>query len=88
MSEEHSYPDNIQIVKRDDIEIRIIRDKCISAGTCVVYSPDTFDLDGEGIAIIKEGDWDRFEKIVAGAESCPVFAIEVYKGGEKVYPTF
>ena len=81
-------PDNIEVVKRDNIEIRILRDKCISAGTCTVYAPATFDLDEEGIAIIQKGEWDRFEKIVAGAESCPTFAIEVYKDGEKVYPRF
>jgi ferredoxin len=83
-----SYPDNIEAITHNDIEIRIIRDKCISAGTCIVYSPSTFDLDDEGIAIIKKGDWDKFEKIVAAAESCPTFAIEVYKNGKKVYPEF
>jgi len=78
--------DNIQIAKKGDIEIRIIRDTCISAGPCTVYAPDTFDLDDEGIAIIKNGDWDSFEKIFEAAKSCPVMAIEVYKDGKKVYP--
>jgi len=52
----------------------------------VVYAPDTFDLDDEDIAIIKEGGWDRLEKIMAGAESCPVYAIEVIIDGVKKYP--
>ncbi len=77
----------VQIAKDADIEIRIIREQCIGAATCVVYSPNTFDLDDEGIAIVKTGDWDRLEKIVAAAESCPVLAIEVYNAGEKIYPT-
>ncbi|OGK18277.1 hypothetical protein A3G67_03210 [Candidatus Roizmanbacteria bacterium RIFCSPLOWO2_12_FULL_40_12] len=77
---------NIQTVKKDDIEIKIIRDKCISAATCVVYAPSTFDLDKENIAIIKGGNWDRLEKIIAAAQSCPTIAIEVYQKGKRIYP--
>ena len=77
---------NVQIVKKDSIEIHIIREKCISAATCVVYAENTFDLDEENIAIIKEGDWDKLEKIIAAAQSCPTLAIEVYDDGEKVFP--
>ena len=77
---------NITLVKKGDIEIKVIRDKCIGAATCVVYAPSTFDLDEDNIAIIKSGDWDRLEKIVAAAQSCPVLAIEVFVKGKKVYP--
>lgn len=79
-------PNNITLVKKEDIEIKVIRDKCIGAATCVVYAPSTFDLDEDNIAIIKSGDWDRLEKIVAAAQSCPVLAIEVFVKGKKVYP--
>ena len=58
---------NNQVIKNGTIEIRIIRDKCISAATCVVYAPETFDLDKDGIAIIKSGQWDKLEKIIAAA---------------------
>jgi len=82
------YPLGVETQTRtidgQEVEIRIIRPKCISAGTCVVYAPDTFD--DEDIAIIKEGGWDRLEKIMAGAESCPVYAIEVIIDGVKKYP--
>ena len=77
---------NIQIIKRDDIEIKILRSKCISASTCVVYAPNTFDLDDEIIAIIKVGEWDKLEKIIASAQSCPVFAIVVVVKGKKLWP--
>lgn len=77
---------NVRVVKRDDIEIRVLREKCIGAATCVVYSPSTFDLDEENIAVVKEGAWDELEKIVTGAQSCPVLAIEVYQNGTKLYP--
>lgn len=75
-----------QIIKKGDIEIRIHRPLCISAATCVVYAPSTFDLDEDNIAIIKTGEWDKFEKIIAAAQSCPVLAIEVYNKGEKIFP--
>lgn len=77
---------NITEVKKGDVEIKVIRDKCIGAATCVVYAPSTFDLDEDNIAIIKNENWDRLEKIVAAAQSCPVLAIEVFVKGKKVYP--
>ncbi|MBP6045393.1 MAG: ferredoxin [Microgenomates group bacterium] len=77
---------NITQVKKGDVEIKVIRDKCIGAATCVVYAPSTFDLDEDNIAIIKNENWDRLEKIVAAAQSCPVLAIEVFVKGKKVYP--
>ena len=80
------FMNNIQIVKKGDIEVRIVRDKCIGAATCIVYAPSTFDLDKENIAIIKKGEWDRFEKVVAAAQSCPTLAIEVYQKGKKIFP--
>ena len=48
--------------KKDSIEIRIIRNKCISAATCVVYAPNTFDLDKDSIAIVKDGEWGPLGK--------------------------
>lgn len=78
--------DNIQTITKGDIEIRVYRDLCISAGPCTVYAPNTFDIDDEGIVAIKNGDWDTFEKIFEAARSCPVTAIEVYQSGKKVYP--
>jgi ferredoxin len=78
--------DNVERVKKGDIEIVIFRAKCIGAATCTVYAPETFDLDDQNIAIVKEGEWDRLEKIIAAAHSCPVVAIEVFEKGKKVYP--
>ncbi len=77
---------NIQTVKRGDLEIRIIRSLCISAATCVVFAPSTFDLDEDNIAIIKKGQWDKLESVVAAAQSCPIVCIEVYKKGKKLWP--
>lgn len=78
--------DAVQILRHADIEIRITRSKCISAATCVVYAPSTFDLDKTNIAVIKEAQWDKLEKIIAAAQSCPVTAIEVFQAGKKLFP--
>lgn len=77
---------DLTIIKKGDIEIRIMRPKCIGAATCVVYAPSTFDLDDDNIAIVKNEEWDKLEKIVAAAQSCPVVAIEVYHKGKKLFP--
>lgn len=80
------FMNNTQIIKRGDIEIRIHRPLCISAATCVVYAPSTFDLDADNIAIVKDSEWDKLEKIIAAAQSCPTVAIEVYQKGKKLWP--
>lgn len=77
---------DVDIVKKGDIEIRIVRSLCIGAATCTVYAANTFDIDDQNIAIMKKGEWDKLEKIVAAAISCPVLAIEVYEKGQKLYP--
>ena len=77
---------NIQEIKIDNITIKIIRDLCIGAGPCTVYAPNTFEIDDEGLAYVKEGDWDKLEDIVLAAKSCPVFAIEVFEGDTKIWP--
>lgn len=77
---------NTQIIKQGDIEIHVHRALCIGAATCVVYAPSTFDLDSDNLAFIQNKQWDRLEKIVAAAQSCPVVAIEVYQNGRRLYP--
>lgn len=77
---------NVEIVKKGDLEVRIIRHLCIGAATCIVYAPSTFDLDEDNIAVVKKGDWDKLEKIIAAAQSCPTIAIEVFQKGKKIYP--
>ncbi|MFC1621908.1 ferredoxin [Patescibacteria group bacterium] len=64
-------------MEKKKLKIKIIRDKCISAATCVVHAPNTYALDDDGIAYVKEGEWDEAEKIIAGAKSCPTMAVIV-----------
>jgi len=60
------------------MKIKVLRDKCISAGTCVAIAPDVFELDEEGIAVVKNPDGAEEQAIIDAAKSCPTQAIEVY----------
>lgn len=73
-------------------KVKVLREACISAGSCVVLAPNTFELDEEGIAIVKaQGgtpeNTDSDEDILAGAQSCPVDAIIVEdENGNQIWP--
>lgn len=68
--------------------VKVIRDKCISAGSCVAIAPGTFKLDEEGIAVILSQTGDDPETQLLGAQSCPTAAVEIIDNetGEKVWP--
>ncbi|OGC75527.1 hypothetical protein A2547_04140 [candidate division WWE3 bacterium RIFOXYD2_FULL_43_10] len=69
------------------VVIKVINDKCISAATCIIHAPETFDLDANGIVYAKEGTWDEAEKIIKGAKSCPTTAIIIEDlEGNILYP--
>ena len=69
------------------MKIKILREKCISAGTCVAIAPDTFELDDEGKVILKNLDGNDEQTIIDAAKSCPTQAIEVYDdNGKKLVP--
>lgn len=68
--------------------VKVIREKCISAGSCVAISPGTFKFDEEGIAVILSQTGDDPETQLLGAQSCPTAAVEIYDNetGAKVWP--
>lgn len=69
-------------------KIKIIRDKCIGAASCVGIAPKTFKLDEENIAVLINENGDTPENVLLGAQSCPTNAIEIYDAEteEKVWP--
>jgi len=80
--------DTVYTNKTSKVRIKIIKEKCISAATCTVFAPNTFDLDKDGIVFVKDGNWDDVEKIIEGAKSCPTTAIIVEDlKGTQLYPT-
>ena len=70
------------------MKIKIDRDLCIGAGTCVVLAPNTFELDDELKVVLKKGKKsDGDEDILAAAKSCPVLAVILEdEEGKQIYP--
>jgi len=58
-------------------KVEVIRDKCISAGSCTHIAPLVFDLDEEGIARVISQDGNDDETKLLAAQSCPTMAIIV-----------
>lgn len=81
------------------MKVRVEREKCISASSCVAILPEVFELDDEGIAIIKKEvvnpdgtiriDEVKVTKqtLLDAAKSCPTEAIIIEDDdGKKIYP--
>jgi len=68
--------------------VEVIREKCISAGSCVAIAPQVFDLDEEGIARIISQDGNDDDTKLLAAQSCPTTAIIVtdIETGKQVWP--
>jgi ferredoxin len=58
-------------------KIKVIRDLCIGAASCVAVSNPTFTLDGENKAVTHAESQDTPENILMAAQSCPTKAIVV-----------
>jgi ferredoxin len=72
---------------KSKVIIKILPNTCVSVGTCTIFAPNTFELDGDGIVRVRESTWDEAEKIIAAARSCPVAAIIVEDlDGNQLYP--
>ena len=67
--------------------IVVDRSKCQGIGACVGASPDIFQIDGEGKAIVIKTDGASDDAVLEAAEACPIEAITLYdEDGEQVYP--
>lgn len=68
--------------------IEVDRELCIGAATCIAIAPDSYDLDDESKAVLKDSiDLDTPDTILAGAKSCPVDAIIIRdEHGNRIYP--
>jgi ferredoxin len=69
-------------------KVKVIRDLCIGAASCIAVSPSVFKLDSENKAIIPEGAQDVPENILMAAQSCPTKAIVITdtETGKQVWP--
>jgi len=68
--------------------IKVDRNLCIGAASCVALAMKTFALDSENKAIVLDEAGDSPESIKLAAESCPTKAIilENIETGEQEYP--
>jgi ferredoxin len=82
------------------MRVRVDRELCISAASCVALLPEVFELDSEGKAVMKQltgektSEWTDYSKLSAeaqmvleAAKSCPTSAIIIEDDqGKQVYP--
>jgi ferredoxin len=75
-------------VKNKVSKVVVDRDLCIGAAPCIAVAPYAFDLDDNGIAIVKKS-WKKHtdDDLIIAAQSCPVQAIFLYdKEGKQIFP--
>lgn len=82
------------------MKVKVDRDLCIGAASCVALLPEVFELDEEGKAVIKRlqgdktSDWTDYsnlsaeaQMILEAARSCPTNAIIIEDdNGKQIYP--
>jgi ferredoxin len=69
-------------------KIEIDRDLCVGDGACCDEAPETFEMDDEDIATVKNPIKDDDETILNAAKQCPTDAIILHDAdsGDKVWP--
>lgn len=68
-------------------KIKVDRDLCIGAASCIAVAPGTFELDEEAKAVIVDPKAHSDVEIMDAAKSCPVKAILLEgEDGKKIYP--
>ncbi len=75
-------------VQIGNLKVKVLRDTCIGAASCVAFAPTVFQLDDERKAVVIEGANETAEIIMMAAQSCPVKAIILTDAttGEQVWP--
>ncbi|OGY29305.1 MAG: hypothetical protein A3F35_01195 [Candidatus Woykebacteria bacterium RIFCSPHIGHO2_12_FULL_45_10] len=69
------------------MKIRVDRNLCIGAGSCSVIAPETFELDSELKAVVKNSTGNDRDTIIDAAKSCPVLAIILEENdGKQIFP--
>ncbi len=53
------------------------RDACMGSGNCVFWAPGVFDLDDDGIAVVRGELAGREEEVRKAAANCPTSAIRI-----------
>lgn len=69
-------------------KVKVIKEACVSAGTCVVIAPHAFSLNEEEIAVVLEGAEKVDDNLLfKAAQSCPTQAIVLLdEKGNQLFP--
>lgn len=69
------------------MKVKIDRNLCIGAASCVVIAPKVFQLDSEAKAIVVDQLGAEDATILDAAKSCPVLAIIIDDdNGKQIWP--
>lgn len=70
------------------LKVKVDRDLCIGAATCVAVAVRAFELDLDAKAIILDSaDEEMTETIIEAAKSCPTMAIILEdERGQRIFP--
>ena len=68
------------------LEVRVDREECIGAQSCVRWAPQVFQIDDEGLAeVMADGvDAVRLDEILRAAGDCPTKAVIVIQDGVRI----
>jgi ferredoxin len=68
------------------LEVRVDREECIGAQSCVRWAPQVFQIDDEGLAEVLPGGvaTTPLEDILKAAGDCPTNAVIVTEDGRRV----
>ena len=55
----------------------IDRDACMGSGNCLYWAPAVFELDDEGVAVVRGEVEGNEEPVRSAAQNCPTRAIRV-----------
>lgn len=82
-------PNDPKVVRKvRSLTMKIDRDLCIGAATCVAIAPKAWALDNEAKAIILDTlDAETDETLLEAAKGCPVMAIFLHdESGKQLFP--
>ena len=82
-------PNDPRVIRKiRNLTMRIDRDLCIGAATCVALAPKAWALDDEAKAIILDTTEEETDQaLLDAAKGCPVMAIFITdENGKQLYP--
>ncbi len=69
------------------MKVKVDRNLCIGAASCIVIAPKVFQLDSEAKATVVDEKGADDESILDAAKSCPVLAIIIEDdSGKQIWP--